>query len=389
MSDINTSNENLSDGVNRCPACGSTDIQLRASTSMLICLFCRHEWAEETIASVIGGEDDLTALQGVNVASGAADIDPEAAGVITLKCGGCGSEVVVNLEESVSSRCHWCRHMLTVNEQVPNGVIPDAVLPFSLTHDQAVKAIEQFVTKRQFFAHQAFKEEFTPQNVVGVYMPYMVVDANASAELAGQGEITTRTYRSSSKDDNEPTTYDVDVYQIDRQLNFTVDDLILESSEERANMQAFVNTNNVINAILPFDTTAAVQWNANYLSGFTSEKRDQDVTAIQPELEHQLLSIARSETVPSIQRYGRGVRWETERLNLHGTRWVAMYLPVWLYSYYHEDNGKAMVHYIAVNGRTGETMGSIPVAHSRILMVSAASAVVAEILAVIAFILGG
>src|SRR5699024_11942771 len=52
----------------------------------------------------------------------------------------------------ISSRCHWCRHVLTINEQVPNGVVPDAVLPFSLTHEQAVKAIEEFAGKRKFFA---------------------------------------------------------------------------------------------------------------------------------------------------------------------------------------------------------------------------------------------
>ena len=55
-------------------------------------------------------------------------------------------------------------------------------------------------------------------------------------------------------------------------------------------------------------------------------------------------------------------------LEVHGTRWVAMYLPVWLYSHYHESGGKGMVHYIAVNGRTGEVMGSVPVSHRRLLL---------------------
>src|SRR5699024_10509965 len=144
-------------------------------------------------------------------------------------------------------------------------------------------AIEEFAGKRKFFAHKEFKAGFAPENVVGVYLPYMVVDSNASAQLTGQGEITTRTYRPSNDDKNQPTLYDVDVYQVERQIDFTVDDLILGSSAERANMQAFVNTNNIINAILPFDTKEAVQWNANYLTGYTSEKRDQDVDAIRPE----------------------------------------------------------------------------------------------------------
>ena len=70
-------------------------------------------------------------------------------------------------------------------------------------------------------------------------------------------------------------------------------------------------------------------------------------------------------------RYDRGVRWEQEGLDVHGTRWVAMYLPVWLYSYHQPGkNQSGLLHYIAVNGRTGETMGSIPVQQWKLLLVA-------------------
>lgn len=382
---INTENAGLDDGTNKCPVCGSTDVQLRASSSKLMCLFCRHEWSEQQIESIVAGSGEISDLAGTHIASGASDISAEAAGVVTLKCGGCGSDVVVKIDESTSSRCHWCRHVLTINEQVPNGAVPDAVLPFSLTRDQAVEAIREFAGKRKLFADRKFLAEFQPQNVVGVYLPYMVVDSNVSADVTGEGEVLIQTHHVKHGDDEE-TLYDADVYRIDRHVDFTVDDLIIESSDERADMNTLVNTNNVINAILPFDTKEAVQWNANYIAGFTSEKRDKDVAAVQPVLEEQLLSIARSEVYDSTSRYDRGVRWETERLDLHGSRWVAMYLPVWLYSYYHENGGKGMVHYIAVNGRTGATMGSIPVSHARLLIASVAAGSVVEgiVLAILA-----
>ena len=110
----------------------------------------------------------------------------------------------------------------------------------------------------------------------------------------------------------------------------------------------------------------AVKWNASYLSGFTSEKRDSDVEALRPRLEDQLLSIARHQVEGSVGRFDRGVRWEEESLDVHGTRWVAMYLPVWLYSY--QQPGSKMLHYIAVNGRTGETMGRIPIQQWKLLL---------------------
>ncbi len=381
--EFSTQNTDLTDGVNRCPRCGATDIQLRPSAGKLICLFCRHEWAESLLEEA-SGDEDLTSLRGTIVGSGAADIDNSVSAVVTLKCAGCGAEVVVNTSEQLTSRCHWCRHVLSINEQIPNGAVPDAVLPFSVSHEDAVARISAFAKKRRMFAHARFKSEFTPENVVPVYMPYMVVDGNVSAEVWGVGEIKTRQYTRGSGD-KQKTYYDADIYRVQRRVDFTVDDLTLESSGERANIDTKQNTNNVINTILPFDTKNAVRWNASYLNGATSEKRDQDVEHLQPALENQLLSIGRSEVSGSVATYDRGVRWEQERVDVHGTKWVSMYLPVWLYSFHHVERGKSMVHYIAVNGRTGETMGSVPVSHGRLLLAALTAGTFVESL-VIAFL---
>ncbi|UJB64072.1 TFIIB-type zinc ribbon-containing protein [Acidovorax sp. YS12] len=356
---IDTASKELKDGLNHCPKCGSTEIRQRAGTDQLICLFCRHQWTAARVEEEFGLGEGIGELKGTQIASGAQDISADAASLRTFKCSGCGAEVVVNTENAMTARCHWCRHVLGVNEQIDNGAVPDAVLPFHIQKDDAVARIRQFVGKRQMFALKAFKEEFAPENVLGVYLPYMVVDANASADVAGYGEVETRRYtRGEGKD--QKTYYDADVYQVRRHVDFTVDDLTMESNAARGNLDTQANTNNVINAILPFDTKNAVKWNASYLMGYSSEKRDRDVEQLRPRLEDQLLSIARAQVQSAVRGYDRGVRWEQEHLDVHGTRWVAMYLPVWLYSY--QQGGKGgMLHYIAVNGRTGKTMGSVPV----------------------------
>ncbi len=364
---IDTASEELKDGQNHCPKCGATDIKQRPGTDLLICLFCRNEWHGEGVEEAFGLGEGLDDLTGTVIASGARDIAADVANLMSFKCTGCGAEVTVNTESTMTARCHWCRHQFGVNEQVPNGAVPDAVLPFRIRKEDAIDRIRQFVGKRKMFALKEFKEQFTPENVVGVYMPYMIVDGKASADIVGQGEIKTREYtRGSGKD--KKTYYDADVYQVDRHVDFTVDDLPLESSAKRAKLDARANTNNIINTILPFDTKNAVKWNASYQAGFTSEKRDVDVAKLLPRLEEQLLSIARHQVESSVDRYGRGVRWEEEGLDVHGTRWVAMYLPVWLYSYHQPGANGGMLHYIAVNGRTGETMGSIPIQQWKLLL---------------------
>src|SRR6185436_9804619 len=130
-------------------------------------------------------------LEGTIIASGARDIAADAAVLRTFKCTGCGAEVTINTQSEMTARCHWCRHVFGVNEQVPNGAVPDAVLPFHIGKDDAVARIRQFVQKRQLFALKEFKDQFTPENVVGVYLPYMIVDGNVSANVAGHGEIET------------------------------------------------------------------------------------------------------------------------------------------------------------------------------------------------------
>ncbi|MBD8643207.1 TFIIB-type zinc ribbon-containing protein [Stenotrophomonas sp. CFBP 13724] len=362
---LDTSAAEHKDGLNRCPKCGSSDIRHALGTDVLVCQYCRNAWHGDRIEEAFGLGTGIEDLRGDVIASGARNIDAGAASLMSFKCSGCGAEVTINTESTMTARCHWCRHVFGVNEQVANGAVPDAVLPFKVSKTDAVARIRQFVDKRRFFALKAFKTEFTPENVIGVYLPYMVVDSSASASVVGNGEIETRRYTRGTEK-NKKTYYDADVYQVERQLDFTVDDLPLESSARRGRLDIQTNTNNIINTILPFDTKNALKWNASYLVGYSSEKRDVDIEQLRPRLEDQLLSIARSRLEPSVRRYDRGVRWDMEKIEVHGSRWVAMYVPVWLYSY--RQRGKGMLHYIAVNGRTGETMGSVPVQHWKLLL---------------------
>jgi len=364
---IDTSASELKNGLNRCPKCGATDIRHKPGGDLLICLYCRNEWQGTRVEEEFGLGVGLDGLTGTIVASGAKDIDDDAASLMSFKCSGCGAEVTVNTQSQMTARCHWCRHVFGVNEQVANGAVPDAVLPFHIKKDDAVARIRQFVDKRRLFALKEFKQQFVPENVVAVYLPYMIVDGRASAVVTGQGEIETARYTRGTGN-NKTTYYDADVYRVRRHVNFTVDDLTLESSGDRGNLDVSANTNNIINTILPFDTKNAVKWNASYLTGVTSEKRDRDVEDLRPRLEDQLLSIARAQVESSVRQYGRGVRWEYERLDVHGTRWVSMYLPVWLYSYLQPGGKRGLLHYIAVNGRTGETMGSVPVQKWKLLL---------------------
>ena len=360
--------DNKKNGMNRCPKCGSTDTTLDVNTGNLKCNFCRAQFKGNKVNAYGGVEN----LKGDIVGSGAGDIIPDEKIILTLKCPACGAEVVINTEEATSARCHWCRQHLSINEKMPNGAVPDLVLPF-----KTEKKFAEGKIKRKFFAHPVFTKEFSSENVMGVYLPYMIVDVNAHANLVGEAEHLVKRYTVGSGNDQK-TYYDADAYDVSRDFDLLIDDLTIESSSDKLKQDLKVNTNNVINAIMPFDTDNCVEWNPSYLRGYASEKRDTNISVLKPAVEMQSKDIARYQAKLSMEFYDRGAKWESETLTVKGTSWKAAYLPVWLYSYYQRD--KQLMHYVAVNARTGETMGSVPVNKIRLMIVSAIIEVIGAVI---------
>lgn len=361
---IKTDLENK-DGQNKCPKCGATEITLNVNTGKLRCNYCRCEFEPIKLTNM---ENNLSNLKGQIIGSGATNIISDTNEVVTFKCESCGAEVVVDTSSSTQARCHWCRSTLSVNQQIPNGAIPDVVLPFNVKKDDAKEIIEKFVNKRKFYAHPKFRQEFTVQNIMGVYFPYMLVDINSHVNLVGTGEHQTRQYTRGSGN-NQRTYYDADLYKIEREFDLVIDGLSIEASSDKLNNSSN-KTNNVINAIMPFDIENCVRYNSNYLKGFTSERRDTNIEQLKGIINVQAKDIARISANETLTFYDRGVSWKNEQLNVMGEQWKAAYLPVWLYSYQQVKKEEKILHYVAVNARTKEVMGSVPIYIPKLLIIS-------------------
>lgn len=347
---------------NKCPNCGSTDITYDAKIRKLKCNFCQNIFEDEEDTS----EKHARNLKGEVRSKGASDIDKNAKDMITLKCSSCGAEVVINTKEAPHARCHWCRNILSINSQIDNGTIPDVILPFAISKEFAQGKIKEFISTRVIYADKKFKEEFTIDNIMGVYFPYMLVDAMCHGLFKGQGQHLLRRYTVGSGDDEE-TLYDYDLYDVAREFDIAIDDLSIESNYEIMNKNNAYKTNNVLNSIMPFDTMNCVKFKSNYLIGYSSEKRDLDIDNIKNKVNLQILDVTKSALNTTLNFYNRGVRWDIQDLDIQGRQWQTAYLPVWLYSYQDEDK---VLHYIAVNGRTGETMGSIPLNETKLVLIS-------------------
>ena len=71
--------------------------------------------------------------------------------------------------------------------------------------------------------------------------------------------------------------------------------------------------------------------------------------------------IARFACNETIKYYDRGVKWQSETLSKKVNNGC---LHIFLYGFIvimKKKNGKSILHYVAVNARTKETMGSVPI----------------------------
>lgn len=372
----------IKDGQYVCPNCGSSQIEPNPKTGKLKCAYCACEFEGKQVENTV---KDLSKLKGRVRGKGTSNIKADAKDVITLRCGGCGAEVVIDTASAPHARCHWCRSILSINSQIDNGSIPDVILPFKERKEEAQDKINTFVKKRGFFANPTFKKEFTTENIMGVYFPYLLVDANCHANYKGQGEHLVRKYRV-SVGDSDKTYYDADLYNVQREFDIYVEGLSVESNTTRLDKTSSTQTNNIINSIMPFDTENCIQYQSNYLVGYTSERRDVNIDDIEPHVNNQLKDIAKFAANNESKYYDRGIRWDFQDLKVIGTQWLAAYLPVWLYSYQEVKGEKKTLHYVAVNARTGETMGSVPINFPLLIGVSTIIEIICSIIGIILFI---
>lgn len=345
--------------VNRCLKCGASDATFDGS--WLTCTFCRYRWNTSVIAKELRLSDGIAHLSGTTTLDGAADIDTHA--LVTLKCSGCGAEVTLNTEKTLSATCHWCRHVLSMSNAVESGVVPDAILPFHISQDDALNRMRTYVAERGSHLDEAFVRDFSQAVVHAVYLPYLVVDGRITVRLDGIGWVQ-KGKRRIGKNSYE---YYSDEYNVTREVDLLVDDLAIEARSTRTRLYSAVSTTNILNAVQPFDVDNAVRFNAHYLTaGTTFEKRDLSVDDAMSYAAEHFATMARGYVGQTVRGYTGGVRWEAEQIAVKGTRWLTVLLPVWIYAYYEPTPRGTVMHYIAVNGRSGETQGSLPMNMAKI-----------------------
>ncbi len=242
-----------------------------------------------------------------------------------VSCTSCGAELAVNNVESATF-CIYCGQPAIVFHRVSKMLKPQAIIPFSITKEEAVSLLRKRIKKGAFIPRGI--KNFELERVNGIYIPFWVYDIKYSDKqiLSGKCGKTRRSYLRKAEWNFKNVTLDAS-------------SKLYDTSSQR---------------LEPFNMKDLVPFHEGYLSGFYADKYDQTASDLE-ELAFkrckEIFDNKLKNTVPASSVYIKESHPKPKVLKC-----IYALFPAWFLTLRYK--GKAYT--LLVNGQTGKIVGGLP-----------------------------
>lgn len=367
----------MSDVQLKCPSCGAP-INFDVPSGKMKCSFCGASFTVEEVNQFNGisqanAELDAAHAQqaGTSSAAGGAGtaanpetqisttpaegqpgwVEPpptyldEATGqqMAQFQCNSCGGEIIGS-PDMVSARCPWCNNNFVATGQLTSTRVPDRMIPFAMTKEQALEAFKNQMKGLKLLP-KAFKN-VSVDDIQGVYVPYWLYDAT----VAGEGNFSCENIRTWTDSEYEYTEHRE--YQVYRSANVAFLDVPVAGTTKV--------TDKLTESIEPFDYTKSVAFSPAYLTGFMTNKYDVEAQDANPRALERMKDSTEEVLRNSISGYDTVSTINTSIQPAFGEL-EYVFLPMWLMNV--DFQGKNYNY--AMNGQTGKFVGTFPVSERK------------------------
>jgi len=323
----------------KCPSC-SGSLTFDPAHNKLVCQYCGSTFSEEEISA---GSHDFSSFS--QQSDDTEDAQAQS-GSCVYTCQNCGAVISADAT-TAATECVYCHSPLLLTGRLSRDFTPDFLLPFTITREEAA---DKFIswTKKKLFIPKTFFSRSRIDKLTGVYYPYWAADISGSVSFEGSGKIV-RSYSAGNY-----ICTDTDHYEIARYGNISFKN-VMRSALNKADHK-------LTDAIMPYDMENLVKFSAPYLSGFVAEQRDIDRSEIAEGVESELRSYAKTLITNNCRtKYSHVIGNSKTQFDNKNYKYVL--LPAWILTYYGDDK---KMYYFAMNGRTGEICGKLPISKGRL-----------------------
>ena len=335
----------------KCPAC-TGPLHFVGASGMLECDYCGSKFSIDEIEKIYAEEEAKAAENGIkndekkekekseSEAMGTEWSEDEAKGMKTYSCPSCGAELICDATTAATS-CPYCGNPTVIPGQFTGGLKPDFVIPFKLSKEQAVAALENYY-KGKVFLPKAFKDHNHIEEIKGVYVPFWLCDCEMEGTSRYIGS-NVRCWRQGDYDITE-TTY----FKVMREGNLGFEMIPVDASTKMPDAH--------MDAIEPFDYRELKKFSTAYLPGFLADKYDVSQKDSLARISERARNSIKTEMRNTVRGYSM-VMTENENFKFENKGIKYALLPVWMLS----TKYKGENFLFAMNGQTGKLIGDLPV----------------------------
>jgi len=323
----------------QCPCCGAS---LVFSGEELHCDSCGNSFGLEAIQEMNADAQTASGESGYHwdTYQPRSYEDTESVNLSDYNCPSCGAQITGDSTLGATV-CPYCGNATILKEQFAGTLKPDYVIPFQLDKKAAMAAFETDFSKAPFLPDE-FRSKKKIEEMSGVYVPFWMFDCNCDAA------ITYHATRISSWSDASYNYTKTDHYQLFRAGSISFANIPVDGSKK--------TDDTYMEALEPFDYSAAVDFNSAYLSGYLADKYD--VSA--EDCEGRANERVQNSTISAFDRTTDGyfgVNRSQTRISFSNGKIRYALLPVWMLNIKYEGNN----YQYAINGQTGKVVGAYPI----------------------------
>ena len=335
-----------------CPGCGG-EMRFEPSVQKLVCDHCDRQMTvpEYNIQNPFA----TTSAEGEKATPGEAAFEGEEIlraqekqqqgeaeefETYIFTCPQCGGEIMAE-ENTAATFCCYCGSSIILKPRISREKAPDFIIPFSKTMEDCATAYKRTLA-RAIFAPNSFRQDATIERFRGIYMPYWIYAYQKKGHVSAKG---TSEYRRGDY-----------IYTDHYDVGFDVDANCAGIAYDAASNFS----DNLSQAIAPFDMEGAQYFDKGYLAGFYADVRDVRSGIYVEEGRNMMAqetaqrALSRLKTKSTVE--SAGLVTELRPVN---TRTDFGFFPVWFLANRSKDGSR--VSYAVVNGQTGRVAADLPV----------------------------
>ncbi len=332
----------------QCPACGGP-LHYDEKTGKLTCDYCGSAYTPEEIERYYAGQNQKAEREAQSSKRQKNEWDTsdltddwgnDANKMRMYTCPSCGAELILD-ETTGASSCPYCGNPTIIPGQFSGTLKPDYVLPFELSHDDAVAALKKFYKGKPLLS-KTFTNENHIQEIKGVYVPFWLFDGEAEGEVHFHAE-NVRTFIAG---DDQVT--ETDHYEVTRGGTLSFEKIPVDASSKMPDAY--------MDSIEPFNYSDLKPFSLSYLPGFLADRHDVSVKDSAERADSRCAGSFVEACEQSVSGYGmKQVTGQDVRIKRGKVHYGL--LPVWML----HTRWKEKDYLFAVNGQTGRVAGELPV----------------------------